>query len=1033
MKKCYGCFKEIMDNLEVCPFCGYIEGTPPEEAVHMEPGTVLAERYIIGRVLGYGGFGVTYIAWDAKLEQRVAIKEYLPSEFSTRMPGQSRISIFNGDKNEQFLSGLNKFIDEAKRLSKFQNEDGIVRIIDCIAENDTAYIIMEYLEGETLAERLKREKTIPEKEAIEIMMPIMKSLEAVHAEGIIHRDIAPDNIFLTKDGHSKLIDFGAARFATTSHSRSLTVIIKPGFSAEEQYRSRSDQGPHTDVYSIAATLYKMITGETPPDALERRAKIENAKKDILTEPHKINKGISLVTENAILNALNIQIEDRTPNIEKFIEDLTAAEPVKRIYGKIKIIDLYRMPLWLKILAPSMMVVILVFGILLATGVIKFKNMFKTKVEIPEGYTVVPNIEGLKIDAAIEQLTNSNLNYKTGGNITSDYIAANLIVYQTPESGRITQINSLIEITVSKGSGAVRAPVNGMSMVPIFLWGDEKTVMADFRTAGLVPEPEYINDENVAPGQVIRAANEDGVELQAGDELPEQSPVTIYVSKGPEGCEMPDVVGYTIKDAKETLEQLGLIVTISYPGKVKIEDGTVVKQSIPPETKVTLGKEVVLTVTGESAGAPTKAPRKKLFATSTPTPKPTPLPTLKITFDTKGGSSVEGFTRKYGKTLGKLPTTKKEGHTFGGWKYNGSKVSANTVVKSNMKIIATWTPNKYTISFDSKGGSSVSSISRKYGEKLGSLKTPTRDGYTFNGWTHNGSNVSNDTVVKSNMELVATWTIKTYTIKFDSNGGSSVSSFTRKHGEQLGSLKTPTKEGYTFNGWFNNGSSVSSSTVVKSNMTLKASWTIKTYTIKYDSKGGQSYSSFTRKHGETLGTLPSPTKDYYNFTGWKSGSTAVTASTVVKSNMTLTAQWKAKDEWSDWSAWSKTAVSQKKDENGTVIVQVEKKHHAAQTKTQYRYNRWYGWGGSYYVCYLFRSGDCLTEEYTNWLDSKLPLYNHDDYRDPNGKWYYNVPGYGRGYAANGTKTGKDIFWFNETSRTVTVTEAYDEYRYRTRKK
>ena len=311
MRRCFGCFENIRDDLEVCPFCGFIAGTSPEEAIHMEPGTILAERYIIGKVIGYGGFGVTYIGWDAKLEQRVAIKEYLPSEFSTRIPGQSRVSIFNGAKNEQFVSGLNKFVDEAKRLSKFQKEDGIVRIFDCLAENDTAYIVMKYLEGETLAERLKRERTIPEQEAINILMPVMKSLEEVHKEGIIHRDIAPDNIFITNDGKVKLIDFGASRFATTSHSRSLTVIVKPGYSAEEQYRSRSDQGTYTDVYSIAATLYKMITGETPPDALERRAKIENAKKDIITEPHKLTKNISLVTENAILNALNIRIEDRT--------------------------------------------------------------------------------------------------------------------------------------------------------------------------------------------------------------------------------------------------------------------------------------------------------------------------------------------------------------------------------------------------------------------------------------------------------------------------------------------------------------------------------------------------------------------------------------------------------------------------------------------------------------------------------------------------------------------------------------------------
>lgn len=269
------------DEFEICPHCGYIVGTHAEEAIHMEPGTILHDRYIIGKILGFGGFGITYIGWDGKLEQKVAIKEYLPGEFSTRMPGQSQVTVFNGEKSEQFHDGLKKFIDEAKRLAKFQNEPGIVKIFDSFEENETAYIIMEYLDGETLTGYLKREKTIPEDQAVNMLMPVMNSLQSVHAEGLLHRDIAPDNIFLTKTGEVKLIDFGASRYATTSHSRSLTVIIKPGFSPEEQYRSRGDQGPYTDVYAIAATLYKMITGKTPPDAMERRAKYENQNKDIL--------------------------------------------------------------------------------------------------------------------------------------------------------------------------------------------------------------------------------------------------------------------------------------------------------------------------------------------------------------------------------------------------------------------------------------------------------------------------------------------------------------------------------------------------------------------------------------------------------------------------------------------------------------------------------------------------------------------------------------------------------------------------------
>ena len=252
---CMGCMEKFSDEYQVCPYCGYIVGTKAAEALHIEPGSVLHDRYIVGRVLGFGGFGITYIGWDALLEQKVAIKEYLPSEFSTRMPGVTQVTVFNGDKKEQFRDGMKRFVDEAKRLARFHQCDGIVKVFDSFEDNNTAYIVMEYLQGETLAERLKREGTIPPEQAVEMLIPVIRSLKVVHAEGIIHRDIAPDNIFITLDGQVKLIDFGAARYATTSHSRSLTVIVKPGYSPEEQYRSRGDQGSHTDTYAIGAVLY----------------------------------------------------------------------------------------------------------------------------------------------------------------------------------------------------------------------------------------------------------------------------------------------------------------------------------------------------------------------------------------------------------------------------------------------------------------------------------------------------------------------------------------------------------------------------------------------------------------------------------------------------------------------------------------------------------------------------------------------------------------------------------------------------------
>ena len=824
MRRCLGCFENIKDNLEICPHCGYKEGTQPEEAIHMNPGTVLADRYTIGKVIGYGGFGVTYIGWDAKLEQKVAIKEYLPSEFSTRIPGQSKVSIFSGFKSEQFISGLNKFVDEAKRLSKFQQEDGIVTIFDCIAENDTAYIIMEYLEGETLAERLKREKTIPEKEAVEILMPVIKSLEVVHNEGIIHRDIAPDNIFLTKDGRVKLIDFGAARFATTSYSRSLTIIIKPGYSAEEQYRSGSNQGPYTDVYSIAATLYKMITGLTPPDALERRAKVENAKRDILQEPRKIDKKISLVTENAILNALNIRIEDRTQTVQKLAADLNATEPVPRVYGKIKRIDLYRIPLWLKILVPSLLVVFLTFGTLIATGTIRINTLFKTKVDIPEGYTVVPNIEGMSTDEATKQLALSKLNYTTGGSVTSEYVAANLIVYQNPESGRILPINSLIELTVCRGTGIVEKAKNGISTVPIFVWSEETVAVNDFKTAGLVPTVEYVFDENVAVGQVIRATDANGNEITAGQELPEGSGVILYVSMGAEGFSMPNVIGMTEAEAKTALEQAGLVVYVSKVVNTTVAEGTVFNQSIEADTKVTLGTQVEISVAvseateasaastpsnpaqGSNPATPTKSPAATPGNTSTPTPVPTKAPTVAP-----------------GNTATPIPTP--------------TEVPTSTP-KPTATNSPTPTPDTnavFTVTFDSYYGNGVYQgycgevieYSVIYGNLIqNGIPYPFREGHQFIGWEYDGTVYS-----ESEIRRMTIYSDMYFTAEWERNPGFDFSILPREHPDYEPDLyyatfyteeweeyetitlertyydhimydmpEPPTKEGFVFMGW-----------------------------------------------------------------------------------------------------------------------------------------------------------------------------------------------------------------------------------------
>ena len=523
MIRCLGCMIKYEENgQEICPHCGYVLRPTAESPLHMMHGTMLLDRYLVGKVIGYGGFGVTYIGWDSILQQRVAIKEYLPSEFATRSMGQADVTVFGGNKAQQFADGMAKFIDEAKRLAQFQSEDGIVRVYDSFETNNTAYIIMEYLDGETLTTFLNREGKVPIEKAVEMVTPVIRSLETVHKAGIIHRDIAPDNIMIAKDGKVKLIDFGAARYATTSHSRSLTVIIKPGFSPEEQYRSRGDQGPHTDIYALGAVLYRMVTGETPPDALERRAFFENKKKDILVSPSKSCK-IPKNIENAILNAMNVRIEDRTSSAEAFLQQLTSEAPVQRVMGKIKSIDLMRWPLWAKIIIPTGGIAVATLLALLLTGKISFANNLITTLTLGENMTRVPSVINYSVGVAQEKLDEQTIVPIIGGRETSDVIPANMVLRQSIPAGEIVERNSSIELFIS----ATAIPVIEDGKMPDVTYYTEAEAIDMLHQLGAVVSVEQEYSSDIAEGIVIRGS------IGTGEPLVDGAEVTLYVSMGPD--------------------------------------------------------------------------------------------------------------------------------------------------------------------------------------------------------------------------------------------------------------------------------------------------------------------------------------------------------------------------------------------------------------------------------------------------------------------------------------------------------------------
>ncbi len=311
-QRCMGCMEEKGD-LETCSHCGFIEGSDALSPQHLKPGTLLQGKYLVGLALGQGGFGITYLGWDINLKLKLAIKEFLPQELASRTAGTTEVSVYTSNSyRDQFEYGLEKFLQEAQTLAQFEGHPNIVSVRDFFRENNTAYIVMSYVEGITLKELLANSGNRMEiEQSLAIIMPVLDALAEVHAVEMLHRDVSPDNIFINRKGQTILIDFGAARQAIGEKGRSLSIILKPGFAPEEQYRSRGQQGPWTDIYAAGITFYRMITGTMPPESLDRLAE------DTLIPPSQLGVQIDTDLEDTLMKALAVKAEDRFQTVRDF--------------------------------------------------------------------------------------------------------------------------------------------------------------------------------------------------------------------------------------------------------------------------------------------------------------------------------------------------------------------------------------------------------------------------------------------------------------------------------------------------------------------------------------------------------------------------------------------------------------------------------------------------------------------------------------------------------------------------------------------
>ena len=362
---CHNCMRELPSEGTVCPHCGYHNRTlPPRPDAALPEQTILRGRYLLGPVLGQGGFGITYLAVDLQDQKRVAIKEYFPVGLVTRIvtsgPESAHesagsdsgkrsftddIQIGSGEQERHFINGKRRFQREAATLMELNRLDGVVNVFDFFEENGTAYMVMEYIPGISLKEymseqRKKTGKPFSWETSLRLIEPVMAALAEVHRAGIVHRDISPDNILISGDGNERsaengdnikvtLIDFGASKEELAAvFNKSTTILVKHGYAPEEQYRTHGLQGAWTDIYALCGTIYHMISGEVPVDAIERIIQDTlPALKELDLDP-PVPAEVSDVVEKG----MKIRAKERYQSIEEMRADLSravAAEKARR--------------------------------------------------------------------------------------------------------------------------------------------------------------------------------------------------------------------------------------------------------------------------------------------------------------------------------------------------------------------------------------------------------------------------------------------------------------------------------------------------------------------------------------------------------------------------------------------------------------------------------------------------------------------------------------------------------------------------------
>lgn len=633
MRFCYSCMQQIGDKkLKTCPHCGKPLKLPCDTTRFLKPGTVLQKKFVVGRVLGAGGFGNTYIGWNQLIQRRVAIKEYFPHQLSSRGGDGRTVSVSDVISQQRFRAGLHQFLEEARSIASLQDVKGVVQVFTFFEENGTGYIIMEYLEGMDVKTILEQRGNRMDYEwSRRVILTVLHTLREIHSRNVLHRDIAPDNIIVTNEGVIKLIDFGAAKHATELANVRSDIVLKSGYAPLEQYSKKVKQGAYTDLYAVAALFYRMLTGMKPQPANDRM------NKDELKPLSELGIHVPQQAEFAIMVCLNLQPEFRLQSAQEFMEALDGTEFVP-IYEPKWILPepvpvssfakwkrwMNGMPVWKR--AGILFAVIVLAGLCAASGIHLASTNNKSKSEmVQKGSKLLPPCEKLEEAEAEKKLEELEIDFNVVYRYRSD-CKENLVVEMKPAAGSQMKEGDTVALTVESSEYVT---------VPDYSGKKHGQIRSDLKKRLGKKYKDSIFSYNYTSKQ--KQKDKCYAQTATGKiEISNLSSFKVQISWGTkESYEavMPDLVGKTVAQAKKILKSEGIQMMIQEENAVydsAYASGTIIYQNIrkgktmnsnrADRQNYSVPEAVVVTLS--KGREPTPEP------TVRPTPEPTMRPTQK---------------------------------------------------------------------------------------------------------------------------------------------------------------------------------------------------------------------------------------------------------------------------------------------------------------------------------------------------------------------------------------------------------------------